>query len=155
MDFDHTIIFGGVFSSEGGDRDTLSWKSAVLESLNKFPKKGKVIGAITAPGPVILADLKKVSDAILFNVMPGQMYSEALMNIIFGRVNPSGKLSFTMPNIENEQQMTEAQYPGTDGHLNSSYSEKHHFGYRWYDQNKVKPCFEFGFGLSYTKYEYS
>lgn len=77
------------------------------------------------------------------------------MNILFGRVNPSGKLSFTMPNIDNEQKMTEAQFPGADGGLNISYSEQHHFGYRWYDQNKVTPAFEFGFGLSYTKFEYS
>ena len=77
------------------------------------------------------------------------------MNVLFGRVNPSAKLSFTMPNIDNEQQMSEAQYPGSDDHWNSSYSEKHHFGYRWYDQNRVKPSFEFGFGLSYTKFQYS
>jgi len=155
MDYDYTFLFGGVFSSEGGDRDTLHFKVPVVDYLSKFPKKGKIIGAITAPGPVILADLKKVSDAIIFNVMPGQKYSEGLMNTLFGRVNPSGKLSFTMPNIDNEQQMSEAQYPGTDGHLNSTYSEKHHFGYRWYDSNRVKPCFEFGFGLSYTKFTYS
>lgn len=155
MDYDATLVFGGVFSSEGGDRDNLGWKSSVLEALTKFPKKGKVIGALTAPGPILLSDLNKAADAILFNIMPGQEYAKALMNIIFGRVNPSAKLSFTMPNVENEQQMSEAQYPGTDGHLNSSYSEKHHFGYRWYDQNKVKPLFEFGFGLSYTKFQYS
>ena len=51
--------------------------------------------------------------------------------------------------------MSESQYPGSDGHKNSSYSEKHHFGYRWYDQNKVKPAFEFGFGLTYTNFEFS
>jgi len=158
--FDTTIVFAGVTSAEGSDRDTLQWKvpyldNKIIEFLSKFRIKGKVIGAITAPGPLILADFKKISDAIVFNVMPGQKYSEGLMSILFGRVSPSGKLSFTMPNIDNEQQMSEAQYPGTDGQMNSSYSEKHHFGYRWYDQNKVKPCFEFGFGLSYTKFEYS
>lgn len=116
--------------------------------------KGKVVGAMTAPGPVLLNDFKKVTDAILFNIMPGQEYAKGLMNVLFGRVNPSAKLSFTMPNIDNEQKMSEAQYPGTDDHWNSTYSEKHHFGYRWYDQNKVKPSSEFGFGLSYTKFEY-
>ena len=51
--------------------------------------------------------------------------------------------------------MTVAQYPGTDNQKNTSYSEKHHFGYRWYDQNQVSPAFEFGFGLSYTSFKYS
>lgn len=51
--------------------------------------------------------------------------------------------------------MTVEQYPGADDGMNSSYTEKHHFGYRWYDQNKVKPAYEFGFGLSYTKFQYS
>lgn len=110
---------------------------------------------VTAPGPLLLNNLAKVSDAILFNVMPGEKYGEALINILYGRVNPSAKLSFTMPNIENEQKMTEQQFPGADGGLNISYSEKHHFGYRWYDENKVTPAYEFGFGLSYTKFEYS
>jgi len=72
--------------------------------------KGKVVGAMTAPGPVLLNDFKKVTDAILFNIMPGQEYAKGLMNVLFGRVNPSAKLSFTMPNIDNEQKMSEAQY---------------------------------------------
>jgi len=55
------------------------------------------------------------------------------MNILFGKTSPEAKLTFTMPNIENEQKMTEEQYPGVDDNMNSTYSEKHHFGYRWYD----------------------
>ena len=55
------------------------------------------------------------------------------MNIIFGRENPSAKITFTMPNQDNEQNMTISQYPGEDDRKNSTYSEKHHFGYRWYD----------------------
>jgi len=51
--------------------------------------------------------------------------------------------------------MTLAQYPGEDNEMNSTYTEKHHFGYRWYDQHLVKPAFEFGFGLSYTEFQYS
>merc|ERR1719453_1245551 len=59
-----------------------------------------------------------------------------------------------MPNIANEQNRTLAQYPGVDNNENVTYSEKHHFGYRWYDEFKVKPAFPFGHGLTYTKFEY-
>lgn len=109
---------------------------------------------MTAPGPVLINNLRDVSDALLFNVMPGEEYGPGIMNVIFGKVSPEAKLTFTMPNVENEQKMTVDQYPGSDDSMNSSYSEKHHFGYRWYDQNKVKPAFEFGFGLTYSKFEY-
>jgi hypothetical protein len=59
------------------------------------------------------------------------------MNILFGRAYPTGKLTFTMPNTDNEQNMTISQYPGDDHGMNTTYSEKHHFGYRWYDQYNV------------------
>lgn len=110
---------------------------------------------MTAPGPVVLNDLRDVSNALLFNIMPGQQYAQGLMSVLFGRVSPSAKLTFTLPNKDNEQKMTPDQYPGSDNGWNSSYSEKHHFGYRWYDQNSAKPAFEFGFGLSYSKFDYS
>lgn len=74
------------------------------------------------------------------------------MNVLFGRANPSAKLTFTMPNRDNEQNKTKSQFPGDDNGQNSSYSEKHHFGYRWYDQYDVTPPFEFGHGLSYTSF---
>jgi beta-glucosidase len=53
--------------------------------------------------------------------------------------------------------MTEKQAPYLHNSSSTvvSYSEKHHFGYRWYDQNNVQPSYEFGFGLSYTKFAYS
>lgn len=70
---------------------------------------------------------------MLFNVMPGEEYASALGKVLFGEANPSGKLTFTMPNKNNEQQMEEKQYPGEDGNQNVTYSEKHHFGYRYYD----------------------
>ena len=77
------------------------------------------------------------------------------MKILFGVVNPSGKLTFTMPHDFAEMNFTKAQWPGSDDGWNSSYSEKHHFGYRYYDQYNITPAYEFGFGMSYTKFEYS
>lgn len=51
--------------------------------------------------------------------------------------------------------MTTSQFPGDNNGWNSTYSEKHHFGYRWYDQYNVTPAFAFGHGLSYAKFEHS
>jgi beta-glucosidase len=56
------------------------------------------------------------------------MFGDALANLLFGDANPSGKLPLTMPNSENEQQWTPAQWPGVDG--TSTYSEKLLVGYR-------------------------
>ena len=87
-------------------------------------------------------------DAILFNVMPGQKYANGLMNVIFGHANPSAKLTFTIPKDHSEQGWTKEHYD--DDEKQSVYSEKHHFGYRWYDQYDVEPAYAFGHGLSYT-----
>lgn len=75
-----------------------------------------------------------------------------MADVLFGDVNPSARLPFTMPNKENEMEMTESQYPGIK--LENDYSEKLNVGYRWYNTHSVKPAFEFGFGLSYTTFEY-
>lgn len=152
FDFDATLIFQGLQSGEGFDRSTLDWNQAVFRYLRLIPHPGKVIGSMVAPGPILTTNMRKYADAILFNVMPGQQYAYGLMNVMFGRANPSAKLSFTMPNVDNEQNMTQSQFPGDDGGRNSTYSEKHHFGYRWYDQHNVTPAFEFGHGLSYTSF---
>ena len=81
----------------------------------------------------------------------------AIADILFGAVNPSGRLTFTMPNEENEQRMTQSQWPGlpASNPAVSEYSEGLFFGYRWYDANNVAPLFPFGHGLSYTTFAYS
>ena len=71
MPFDATLIFAGIYSREEVDRSTLNWRSEVLASLDKFHKKGKVIGALTTPGPALINDLKEACDALILNVMPG------------------------------------------------------------------------------------
>ena len=110
--------------------------------------------AINAPGPFLIPFEKHI-DAILFNGMPGETYGKGLMDVIFGRVNPSAKLTFTIPNKDNEQQMTKAQYPGVKDGTEVTYTEKLLTGYRWYDAHDVTPHFAFGHGLSYTQFKYS
>jgi beta-glucosidase len=85
---------------------------------------------------------------------PGQEAGNAIARVLFGDVNPSGKLAMTFP--ANEQQGPGAfflDYPG-DG-MTVNYSEGVLVGYRWYDAKNQEPLFPFGYGLSYTTFRYS
>ena len=154
-EFDTTIIFQGLSSGEGFDRKTLDWDQTVFKYLSKISHPGTIVGCMISPGPILTTNMRKFADSIVLNIFPGQQYSSAIMNVLFGRSNPSGKLTFTMPNIDKEQKKTSSQFPGDDHGWNSQYTEKHHFGYRWYDQYNVTPAFEFGHGLSYTSFDVS
>jgi len=108
FEFNTTIIFQGLSSGEGSDRKTLDWDQSVLKYLNKIKQPGTVIGCMISPGPILTTNMRKYADAILFNVFPGQQYSSAIMNVLFGRANPSAKLTFTLPNIDDEQNKTKS-----------------------------------------------
>lgn len=153
--FDATFVFMGQESGEMKDRTTMNWNQKVFDYLKDIKAPGKVIGAMVTPGPILTNNMRTYAHSIILNIMPGQQYSNGLMNVIFGRADPSGRLAFTMPNKDNEQNMTKHQFPGDDNGRNSSYTEKAMFGYRWYDHNEVTPAFEFGFGLSYATFNYS
>lgn len=64
---------------------------------------GKIIGAVSDSGAMDVRDFVKKGHALLYNCYAGQEYAKALMNIIFGRVNPSGKLSFTIGHTWKEE----------------------------------------------------
>src|SRR3954447_25377014 len=92
--------------------------------------------------------------AALVAWFPGQENGNPLASILFGDINPSGKLPVTFPAVSNQvPASTIEQYPGTN--LQVFYSEGLLMGYRWYDQSNVAPQFPFGHGLSYTTFGYS
>jgi len=93
--------------------------------------------------------------AILVSWLPGQEAGNALADVLFGIVNPYGRLPVTIPNKENEIQFTEEQYPGVGTPPEAAYTEELLIGYRWYNANNVKPLFPFGHGISYTTWGYS
>jgi beta-glucosidase len=84
----------------------------------------------------------------------GTEAGNALAAVLFGDVNPSGKLPFTFPaRLEDNSAHALGEYPGDS--INVTYNESIFVGYRWADkQKKVKPLFPFGHGLSYTTFEY-
>ena len=84
---------------------------------------------------------------------PGEEDGHAVAAVLFGDVNPSGKLPITFPkNLADLPANTPEQYPGVDGTVH--YTEGIFVGYRHYDEKGIEPLFPFGFGLSYTTFEY-
>src|SRR5450755_2219613 len=101
--------------------------------------------------PVLMPWRNKVA-AIVEAWYPGQGGGRAIANVLFGKVNPSGKLPMTFP-----ERNGDIPTWGKDGTMAKDpvYTEKLNIGYRWYDAKKIKPMFEFGYGLSYTHFGYS
>ena len=114
------------------------------------------------PGCCALPRVDEVA-AVLLAWMPGQE-AGMLPRHFFGRVNPSGRLSVSLPNRENEVGFAPAAYPGLppcppanktcDNGQHANYTEGLEVGYRWYDAHNVAPAFAFGHGLSYTTFAY-
>ena len=85
---------------------------------------------------------------------PGMEGGNALAGVLFGDMNPSGKLPCTFPKrLADSPAHALNSYPGKDGTVR--YEEGLLVGYRWFDTRKIEPLFPFGFGLSYTQFEYS
>jgi beta-glucosidase len=92
--------------------------------------------------------------ALLQAWYPGMEGGNAIAAILFGDVNPSGKLPFTFPRrLADSPAHALKAYPGENGVVR--YSEGLLVGYRWFDTEQIEPLFPFGFGLSYTKFAYS
>jgi len=92
--------------------------------------------------------------AIIFAGLPGQESGNSLVDILFGDINPSGKLVFTIPEQATDfpaqvLYYSEAEIPQID------YLEGLYLDYRWFDAKNIDPVYEFGFGLSYTTFQYS
>ena len=89
--------------------------------------------------------------AVLEAWFSGSEAGNALADVVFGAVNPSGKLPFTFPVcLEDNSAHALGEYPGTD---KVTYNEGIFVGYRWHDKEQLKPLFAFGHGLSYTTFD--
>jgi len=115
------------------------------------------IVVIHAPGPVNVPFLDKVK-GIVFAGMPGQESGNAITDVLFGDVNPSGHLPYTWAPREDypTDVKYEPEYPdGGEKMTVYDYDEGLFVGYRWFDKMNIEPTFAFGYGLSYTTFEYS
>lgn len=182
---DAAIITIGRNAGEGNDRKNVEGDfkltntelSMVARVTTAFHKVGKkVIVILNIGGVVEVASWRDMPDAIVLAWQGGQETGNSIADIITGKVNPSGKLTSTFP-MKYEDVPSASNFPGKAtgkapvmpegvdlgwiaGFLFPTpteiiYEEGIYVGYRYYGTFGVKPAYEFGFGLSYTKFEYS
>lgn len=153
---DAAIVFIGLtdaFESEGYDRTHLNMPSAhdaLVEELCKVNKN--VIVVLSCGAPVRLGRWEKNAKAILNMYIGGQASGEAAYDVLYGAVNPSGKLAETFP-LRNYDNIAARYFPM--GPRTVEYRESIYVGYRYFDKAKKQVRYPFGYGLSYTSFEYS
>jgi beta-glucosidase len=150
---DMAIVMVGDDETEGRDH-----------SLQLSGNQDELIQAVAAANPHTVVVLKTGSaifmpwldqvPAVLEAWYPGEEDGHAVAAVLFGDVNPSGKLPITFPKqLADLPANTREQYPGTHGAAH--YSEGVFVGYRHFDTENIEPLFPFGYGLSYTTFAYT
>jgi beta-glucosidase len=149
------VGFDASSESEGSDR-TFSLppaQDALIAAALAANKKTVVV--ITSGGAVDMASWIDRTPALLESWYPGQEAGNALADILFGEVNPSGKLPVTFDRNLEESAVAHSYYADPPESKKVKYSEGVFIGYRHYEKTKSKPAFPFGYGLSYTTFKYS
>ncbi|MBQ2733006.1 MAG: glycoside hydrolase family 3 C-terminal domain-containing protein, partial [Clostridia bacterium] len=149
------LVFVGMpdsYETEGRDRRHMKLPPAHNELVKAVSAACDNVAVVLMAGSP--NELPWVNDvpAILHAYLGGQALGGAVARIVFGKVNPSGKLAETHP-IRFEDNPAYLNFPG-DGD-ECFYGEDIYVGYRWYDTRKMDVLFPFGHGLSYTKFEYT
>ena len=156
---DAVIYIGGLnhdkgFDCEGADRKDMKLPYGQDELIQKIVAANPKT-VVVLEGTMVEMDawLGKVP-ALLQAWYPGMEGGNALAKVLFGDVNPSGKLPATFPKkLSDSPAHALGNYPGTNGTV--TYAEGLLVGYRWFDTKNIEPQFPFGFGLSYTTFKYS
>jgi beta-glucosidase len=145
------IVFAGLFDQEGRDQTTVLLPAAdnALVSTVAAANPNTVV-VLNTGSAVVMPWLDQVA-GVLEAWYPGQEDGNAMAALLFGDVDPSGKLPVTFPASQSQlPAATAARWPGVGGQV--QYSEGLFVGYRWYDANHLSPAFPFGYGLSYTTF---
>ncbi|WP_395244699.1 glycoside hydrolase family 3 C-terminal domain-containing protein [Agromyces sp. MMS24-K17] len=138
--------------SEGWDREHLGLPATQLALLEAVRAANPNVVVVLANGGVVELPFAGDVPAIVEGWLGGQAGGGAIADVLYGRVNPSGRLAETIPN-RIEDTPAYLDFPGEFGHVR--YGEGLFVGYRWYDARDAAVRFPFGHGLSYTTFAYS
>ena len=161
----------GEFKDRRVDDDfnlTAAEQTLMQNIANAFHAKGKkVVVVLNVGGPIEIASWRSFVDSVLVAWLPGQEGGNAVVDVLSGKVNPSGRLATTFPMSYSDVPSAKT-FPGKelsgvaptglnpfgDKPSQSTYDEGIYVGYRYYETFGVKPACEFGYGLSYTNFSY-
>ncbi|PYS83792.1 MAG: glycoside hydrolase [Acidobacteria bacterium] len=145
--------FGPETESEGADR-TFGLPPGQDELIQEMAAANKnTIVVVTSGGSVDMSGWVERVPALIEAWYPGQEGGTALAEVLFGDVNPSGRLPVTFERRWEDNPVHDSYYPAA-GTNRVEYKEGVFVGYRGYEHNNTKPLFPFGYGLSYTTFKY-
>ena len=141
-----------VYESEGFDRTHIHLPEAQNLLIRKLTDLGIPTVVVLQNGAVVDMPWADAADAIVEAYLAGEGSGTAIARILYGEVNPSGKLAETFP-LQLEDNPSYLNFPG-DGY-SVRYAESIYVGYRYYQKKRMNVLFPFGYGLSYTTFSYS
>jgi beta-glucosidase len=151
---DVAVVFAGLgaeWESESFDRPNMDLPAEQNDLIAQVAAANpNTVVVLNTGSPITMPWLDQVA-AVLQAWYPGQECGNAIADVLFGSINPSGRLTQTFPK-RLEDNPAYINYPGENGKV--FYGEGIFVGYRYYDRKKVEPLFPFGYGLSYTTFQY-
>lgn len=150
------IVFGGLnhdYDSEGLDRPDMKLPYGQNELIKAVLQANpNTIVVMHAGSPVNMSAFSHDVPSLVWGWLNGSEGGHAIADVLFGNVNPSGKMPFTLPVKLNDSPAHKLElFPGENNM--AKYEEDVLVGYRWFDTKQIKPLFAFGHGLSYTQFE--
>ncbi|KAL4802186.1 glycoside hydrolase superfamily [Aspergillus unguis] len=142
------LVFLNAYSGEGADRGELSNKDQDAMVNSVAGECSNTIVVVSTVGPRLVEDWIEHENvtAVLYGGLLGQESGNSIVDVLFGDVNPSGKLTHTIARNAND-------YPVSICHTaNCNFTEGVYIDYRWFDAKNTTPRYEFGYGLSYTTF---
>lgn len=152
--YDKVIIFAGLpgeYEAEGFDRKDMEMPASHNQLISEIAKVNKNVVVVLSAGAVVTMPWIDEVKGVLQTGLAGQNSGGATVDVLYGKVNPCGKLAETYP-LKLSHVPSSAYFPGD--RYNVEYREGLYVGYRYFESVDAPVLFPFGFGLSYTTYDY-
>jgi beta-glucosidase len=155
--YNYSIWKDNAYDAEDTDKPDMLMPFGQDELLKAVTKANpKTIAVMMGGGAIDMSQWVNNTPAVLQSWYAGMEGGNALARILFGDVNPSGKLPMTFPkHLQDHPSQKLGEYPGDTTTLQVHYFDDIYVGYRYYDTYKTEPQFAFGHGLSYTSFAYN